>query len=300
MARPYFISLCFGVFAAFLMGLNSVFVRYLTADMHGLQIAVFRLWIACGVIYCLLKLAGHKFSIFPYNRYHCLAVAGFTLNYITFHIGLESTGATNAMVLENTAPFFVLLMLVVARLEKVRWSDGVATFLALTGVYLTVRHDFEIGTSGQIGDLWELGAGLSWAMFTIGSAASVKQTRSTMDRMAVLLKILLPCGLVLTPSLALYPLSVDVTDVSVLLTLGVFSTALGYFLWYEAMTGVSSITASLLVVLSVVFTFVVAFFALDEQITRDMLIGASLIILGVILPGLVQGQSQKTAADETG
>ncbi|MES0882479.1 DMT family transporter [Roseibium sp. SCP14] len=297
MRRLYVISLCFGFIAAFLMGLNAVFVRYLTVDMHGLQIAVFRLWIACGVIYCLLKLAGHKFSFFPYGRYQYLAVAGFTLNYITFHIGLEMASATNAMVLENTAPFFVLVLLVVARLEKVRWTDGVATVMALTGVYFTVRHDFQFGTSGRIGDLWELGAGLSWAMFTIGSTASVKQTRSTMDRMAVLLKILLPCGLVLTPSLAFYPLRADVMDISVLLALGVFSTAFGYYAWYEAMAGISTVTASLLVVLSVVFTFVVAYFALDEQVTRDMLIGASLIVVAVILPGLLETRRSKEAVD---
>ena len=298
MARPFFISLCFGFLAAFLMGLNSVFVRYLTGDMHGLQIAALRLWIACGVIYGLLRLAGHRFSVFPYDRYQLLAVAGFTLNYVTFHIGLESASATNAMVLENTAPFFVLLLLVVARLEEVRWWDGVATFLALTGVYLTVRHDFEIGASAQTGDLWELGAGLSWAMFTIGSAASVRQTRTTMDRMAVLLKILLPCGLVLTPSLAFYPLSFDAADLSVLIALGVFSTAFGYFVWYEAMTGVSSVTASLLVVLSVVFTFVIAYFALDEQVTDEMLIGAALIIVAVILPGLAGKLSPKGATED--
>ncbi|MEM9632938.1 MAG: DMT family transporter [Pseudomonadota bacterium] len=298
MKRLYFISLCFGFIAAFLMGLNAVFVRYLTADMHGLQIAVFRLWIACGVIYCLLKLAGHKFSFLPYSRYQYLAIAGFTLNYITFHTGLEKASATNAMVLENTAPFFVLLLLVVARIEKVRWSDGVATVMALTGVYFTVRHDFEFGTSGQIGDLWELAAGLSWAMFTIGSTASVKQTKSTMDRMAVLLKILLPCGLVLTPSLALFPLTVDPMDISVLIALGVFSTALGYYAWYEAMAGVSTVTASLLVVLSVVFTFVFAYFALDEQVTQDMLIGAGLIVAAVILPGLVDAKSSKEPAGE--
>ncbi|WP_298822217.1 DMT family transporter [uncultured Roseibium sp.] len=287
MSRSYLIALFLGVVAAFLLGMNSVSVRFLTSDLHGLQIAVFRLWIGCTTIFALLMLSGYRFRLFPYDRYQCLAIAGFTLNYITFHIGLEKTSATNAMVLENTAPFFVLLILVATKVERVRWSDGVATMMALAGVYLTVRQDLEVGANGLEGDIWEIGAGISWAMFIVGSAASVKKTRSSMDRMAVLLKILLPCGLVLTPSLFLFPLQVTTVDISVLLALGVFSTALCYYLWYEAMSEVSTVTASLLIALSVVFAFVAAFFLLGETITLDMLIGATLIVVAVVLPGLV-------------
>jgi len=295
MTRPYLIALCFGLLAALLMGMNSVFVRYLTADMHGLQIAAIRLWIACAVIYGILRISGHPVSLFPYDRYQLLAIAGFALNYIAFHIGLEATSATNAMVLENTAPFFVLLFLVTAGEEKVRWTDVLATVLAMAGVYLTVRHDFDIGSVGEIGDLWELGAGLSWAMFILGSAGSVKQTRTTMDRMAVLLKILLPCGAILTPSLLIFPLNTGLADIYVLLALGLLSTAFGYYFWYEAMATVSTVTASLLVVLSVVFTFLLAFFALGEEMTSGMLFGGVLIIAGVVLPGLLQAAALESA-----
>ena len=293
MERPYVIALCFGVLAAVLMGLNSVFVRFLTTDIHGLQIAVVRLWVACAVIYALLRVSGHKCRLFPYDRFQVLAIVGFTLNYITFHIGLEMTSATNAMVIENTAPIFVLLFLVAAGLERVRWTDGLAILLALCGVYLTVRHDFSLDAASRTGDLLELGAGVSWALFIVGSAAAVKKTQTTMDRMAVLLKILLPCAVLLTPTFLFYPIAVSTVDVAVLLALGVFSTALGYYFWYEAMAKVSTVMASLLVVLSVVFTFVAAYFVLDEKVTSGMLAGAALIVAAVILPGLVDALRQQ-------
>ena len=299
MTRPYAIALSFGFVAAFLMGANSVIVRYLTADLHGLQIAVFRLWIACFVIFAMLKLSGRRLSLFRLDRYTLLASAGFTLNYITFHIGLELTSATNAMVLENTAPFFVLLFLVIAGVERVRWFDVLATCLALAGVYLTVRDDFDTGADGSlIGDFWELGAGFSWAIFIVGSAQAVKQTRSTMDRMEVLLKILLPSAAVLSPSLLLYPLEATASDALLLVLLGVLSTALGYYLWYEAMATVSTVTAALLAVLSVVFTFVIAYLALGEEMTADILIGGALIITGVVLPGIMNARQQPKTGEE--
>lgn len=300
MTRPYAIALFFGFVAAFLMGANSVIVRYLTGDLHGLQIAVFRLWIACFVIFVMLKLSGRRLSLLQLDRYTLLASTGFTLNYITFHIGLEHTSATNAMVLENTAPFFVLLFLVAAGVERVRWFDVLATCLALAGVYLTVRHDFDAGAGESLlGDFWELGAGFSWAIFIVGSARAVKRTRSTMDRMEVLLKILLPSAVVLSPSLLLYPLEASATDALLLVLLGVLSTAFGYYLWYEAMATVSTVTAALLAVLSVVFTFVIAYVALGEEMTADILIGGALIIAGVILPGILNARLQPAAKGDS-
>ncbi|MET1411530.1 DMT family transporter [Roseibium sp. HPY-6] len=296
MTKSYAIALAFGFVAAFLMGANSVMVRYLTTDLHGLQIAVFRLWIACSVIFLMLTVSGRRPNLFQLDRFNLLASAGFTLNYITFHVGLEHTSATNAMVLENTAPFFVLLFLVVAGVEKIRWYDVLATGIALLGVYFTVRHDFDAGASGNwVGDFWELGAGFSWAIFIVGSARSVKNTKTTMDRMEVLLKILLPSALVLTPSLLLYPLEATVPDMMLLVLLGVLSTAVGYYLWYEAMATVSTVTAALLAVLSVVFTFVIAYVALGEEMTSDILIGGALIVAGVILPGLLSARPKSSA-----
>ncbi|WP_299544175.1 DMT family transporter [uncultured Roseibium sp.] len=299
MTRTYAIALIFGFAAAFLMGANSVIVRYLTTDLHGLQIAVFRLWIACSVILIMLKVSGRSVRLRGFDKFSLLASLGFTLNYITFHIGLEQTSATNAMVLENTAPFFVLLFLVIAGFEKVRWYDALATFMALAGVYLTVRHDFDAGAGDSlVGDFWELGAGFSWAIFIFGSARAVKKTRTTMDRMEVLLKILLPSAVVLTPSLLLYPLEATMNDMLLLVLLGVLSTAVGYYLWYEAMAIVSTVTAALLAVLSVVFTFVIAYLVLGEEMTADILIGGALIITGVVLPGIISASSKKSA--ETG
>lgn len=292
MTKTYLAALGFGLLAALLMGMNSVVVRYLTADLHGLQIAVFRLWVACTAIYCLLKFTGHRITFFPSDRYQVLASCGFTLNYITFHVGLETTSATNAMVLENIAPIFVLVFLVVTGAERILRSDIAATLMALTGVYLTVHHDFEVASSSMVGDLWEIGAALSWAMFIFGSARSVGNTRTSMERMEVLFKILLPSAFLLAPALLLFPLNVSATDASLLLLLGLMSTALAYYLWYEAMTVVSTVTASLLAVTSVVFTFLLAYIVLSEPMTVEIVAGGALIVAGVLLPGLVQAYSK--------
>lgn len=285
-------ALGFGVLAALLFGTHSVIARFLTSDLHGLQIAVIRIWIAAAVLFIILKIG--KQAVFPirFDRYKLLAIAGFVLNYAVFHIGLEKTSATNAMVLENTAPFFVLVMLASVGIEHVRKVDVAATILVMAGVVLTVRHDIDIGTSALSGDLLMVVAGFTWAMFIIGSTQSVQNTNAPLERLQLLFQILLVSAVILTPGFFLFSFQPTGEDLLWLVFLAVFPTAIGYFLWYEAMAGVSTVTAALLFVLSVVFTFINSAVFLGENLTSGMMIGGALVVAAVILPSLIGSKSE--------
>ena len=280
-------ALGFGVLAALLFGTHSVIARFLTSDLHGLQIAVGRLWIASAILFLILKAKGQPVFPIRFDRFKILAIVGFVLNYAVFHVGLEKTSATNGMVLENTAPFFVLLMLAGAGLERVRKIDVLATILVMVGVLLTVWHDFDAETSGLVGDGLLLIAGFTWAMFIIGSTQSVKNTSAPMERLQLLFHMFFVSAVILTPGFFLFPFEPSGNDLLWLVFLAIFPTAIGYYLWYEAMAGVSTITAALLFVLSVVFTFINAAIFLGETITPGMILGGTLVIVSVILPSLV-------------
>ncbi|MES0811159.1 DMT family transporter [Roseibium sp. SCPC15] len=292
-------ALGFGVMAALLFGTHSVIARFLTSDLHGLQIAVVRLWIASAILFLILKVQGQPVFPIRFDKYKLLAIAGFVFNYIFFHVGLEQTSATNGMVLENTAPFFVLLMLASAGIERVRRIDVIATILVMAGVILTVRHDFDPGSTGLFGDIMMVVAGFTWAIFIIGSTQSVQNTSNPMERLQLLFQILLVSAVVLTPGFFLFPFEPTAADMMWLVFLAVFPTAIGYYLWYEAMAGVSTVTAALLFVLSVVFTFINAAIFLGEELTPGMIIGGVLVIASVITPSLFGGSDAEKQEDET-
>ena len=56
-----------------------------------------------------------------------------------------------------------------------------------------------------------------------------------------------------------------------------------YYLWYEAAARVSTICATLLFTLSIIFTFINAHLFLGEALTAGMVIGAVLKVVGVVL-----------------
>ncbi|WP_136659088.1 DMT family transporter [Nitratireductor sp. XY-223] len=275
--------LVFGFLAAFCWGTHSVIVRYLTGDMHGVTIAALRLYIAAAALLVLMKVLRFQVSSRLSDRNLQIAVGSTVVNYICFHIGLEYTSASNAMMLENTAPFFVLLILFLFAGETVRRRDIIAALIAVTGVFLTVLQDIDIGGAGLRGDMLEIAAGLSWAGFIIGSSRALRASASTAERVNFLFNVFICSAVLLTPLMLIYPGSATSGDVALLILLGLFPTALAYYLWYEAAARVSTVSAALLFTLSVIFTFVNAAVFLGEDLSFYILAGAVLIVAGVVI-----------------
>ena len=242
-----------------------------------------RLYIAAAVLYLILKAYRHPVSIRLTDRRFLVTTFGSATNYVFFHWGLEHTSASNAMLLENTAPFFVLIFLVLVLGKRVSRLEIVATIVAIVGVSITVEHDVLAGGEGLEGDLIELLAGITWAIFLLGSISALSTSRNTIERISFLFNVFIASALLLTPVLFLYPIAATSADLALLFLLGVFPTAVAYYLWYEAAARLSAVPAALLFTLSVVFTFLNAHVFLGEVLTPDMMIGAALIVLGVIL-----------------
>lgn len=276
-------GLVLGFLAAFLWGTHSVIVRYLTGDLGGMQIATTRLFIAALAIYCMLRTMKMPVSIQYRDWNFRLAVFSTVVNYILFHIGLEHTGAASAMVLENTAPFFVLIFLYFFADTPVGRTDVLATLLAIAGVFLTVFRDFEGGGDPVLGDEMEIAAGISWAVFLIASSRAMRASQSTGERLNFLFGVFLCSGVVLL-AMSVFAFQVPTgNDVVFLLLLGVFPTALAYYLWYEAAARVSTLTATLMFAASVVFTFINSAIFLGAAITPLAVVGAALIVFAVFL-----------------
>ncbi|MEM1154668.1 MAG: DMT family transporter [Pseudomonadota bacterium] len=272
----------FGLMAAICWGAHSVIVRYLTGGMGGLQIGAMRLLIAAAAIYLILRILNTNISFNWRDRMFQLAVAFTVVNYIFFHVGLQFTGAANAMVLENTAPIFVLLFLYFFATASIGWKELAATALAVGGASLIMSLDFDSGRERLLGDLLELAAGVSWAGFLIASSRAMQASTSTVERLNFLFGVFLCAGLLMSPLTLVHPVVPSFNDTLFLLLLGLV-TALCYYLWYEAAARLSTLSATLMFALSVVFTFINAAVFLDEAVTWLGAIGAFMVVCAVVL-----------------
>lgn len=196
-------------------------------------------------------------------------------------MGLEYTNAPSAILLENTAPIFVILGMFFIWKCRIHLIEILAVSLVILGVYYTVRDHFVIGSELAIGNGMEVIAGFFWAVFIVGSSKALSQSANMSERINFLFGVFLISALLMTPSLFFSTFQITVLDGGLLLLLGIFPTAFAFIFWYEAAAIVSTVTAALLFSLSIIFTFIFSALFLKETITLDMMIGGMLIIIGV-------------------
>lgn len=155
---------------------NMVLGRGIRADIPPLTLAFWRWAIALGLTlpFALphlgaqwrLLLEGWK----PLVALGLLGVGG----YNTFaYLALQSTGATNAVLLNSFVPIATIAISWAFLGKHLRRREAVGVLTSLIGaVTIIARGDLGILASldVNVGDLWMLGAVLVWALYTVGLA----------------------------------------------------------------------------------------------------------------------------------
>ncbi|MGE5153619.1 MAG: DMT family transporter [Bdellovibrio bacteriovorus] len=99
-----------------------------------------------------------------------LALLGVT-NYNTFaYIGLQTTTATNAVLLTSTTPVLILALSWMLLRRHISPAQGLGMALSLAGVAVIVSEGDPARLAAvrlTSGDLWILAAGLDWALYSV-------------------------------------------------------------------------------------------------------------------------------------
>lgn len=291
-----------GVSAAFFWGFHAVLARHLISELPGLVIAVVRLYVAVIGIYIFLKIFDPDFQTVKIKNPLLVftAIFGMALNFLFFHLGLEYTTASNAMLIESSAPIFVLIFTVIFLKAKINTLNVFAIFMAFAGVLLVVMGDLDINKKQMFGDILEMLAAITWAVFIIGSSRLASLSLFPKKRLAYLMTVFIIAAIPLTPILLVMDYHISMLSLLYLVVLGLLPTALAYALWYEAAARISVVSAALVFNLSIIFTLLNAHFILGEAITLLMILGALLIIGGVILSQIAdeRNENRGNACDE--
>ena len=211
-----------------------------------------------------------------------LGLTGVTLYHTFQNVGLQFTTASNSSLIISANPVFIALLDHFYLKEKMTWKRVFGIALAFCGIILIVGP-FRLAFSpiGTIGDLLSLGAGLSWAFYSVlGKKILSKHGahRITMSSMIFGTLFLFPILLIseqptLPSSTFLWLL---------LLVLSLLSSGMGYLLWYKALEDVSATTAGVSLFFLPIVSVLFARLVLLEYIDTPFIIGAFLVILGVI------------------
>ena len=269
---------------------NVVLARAMATDIGPVTLAFWR-WSIALLIFLPFGFAALRRD-WPIIRRHFrlmlllggLGVAG----YNTFvYVGLQSTTATNVLLINSFIPVFIILLTALLLREVISRRNQLAILVSGAGVaVLILKADIDNLTALQFnpGDLWILLAATCWALYSIG----LRWRPAELSASAFLL-ITMMIGVVLLLPVYLWvwwqgeSLQFTSTNLLTVAYVALFASVGAFLLWNQGVKLVGAAIAGQYIHLMPVLGTIMAVTFLGEQLFFYHLIGALAIGSGVYL-----------------
>ncbi|MGO1549996.1 MAG: DMT family transporter, partial [Nesterenkonia sp.] len=268
---------------------GNILVGSALNDLPPITVTFFRLVIAAVV---LLPLAWrpaweHRATF----RRHAGPLLVLTLTGVTFfstfiYGALQFTSATNVSVLEALIPVATAVLAAWLLRERLRLVQWVGVLISFAGALWVVLAGAGEGLGGwNSGDLIMIGAILSWAVYSV----AVRRYMHLLPEFSTVFVMTALSVVVLTPVVGIEWAVVGVPDLGQwsywpgLAYLGIFPSVIALLLYNRAVAVLGASQAAVFLNFLPVVTMIGAYAFLSETINAAQIIGAALVISGVLL-----------------
>lgn len=256
---------------AILWSTAGIFIKFIS--WNPLLIAGARSFISAIVLGLFMWKTGRHIII---NRYSIFAGIGLSGTCISFVIANKLTTAANAIVLQYTAPIFILLLSYILFKKKMTSSEVLVVIFVTLGISLFFFDDLDRGN--LIGNLMGISAGIFLALMfvCIGQVRENDSLRMTGIMIAHTLTTVI--GLFALPFVSFTTTS---TELFFVLLLGIFQLGIPYVLYSLASKHCSPLACSLIGTLEPLLNTVWVFLFVGEIPGFYALIGALVVIFSI-------------------
>lgn len=219
-----------------------------------------------------------------YPRLCLIGVCGIAINQICFLIGLSLTSASHAALVIGLTPFMVLFLAWFRGHEAFTSNRAIGLAVAVCGMMLLQKPGASAQTASLLGDLLILGAGLSFAVYTVFG----KELAAEHGGIAVIAVSYAAGGIFLLPMTLFFASRFDFSQVSAQAWwafgyMTVVSSVLCYIGWAYALKRLSASRLTAFSYLQPLVATLLALPMLGEPITAALVSGGGLIMAGVFL-----------------
>lgn len=214
-----------------------------------------------------------------------VGIIGFGISLGAQFFGTKYAGPINGSVVTSASPAFILLFAWLILREPLTPLRIGAVALASVGVLIVLDlSNFKVNLETFGGNLSLTLAALTWALYSV----LVRRVSKDYPTLTISFYALVG-GLIVSVPVAAWELTSQTVGTITpgiilgILYLGVISTALAMFLWNQAFALVEASIASLFFFAQPLVGVVLATILLSEPLTPQLLVGGTLIILGVLL-----------------
>lgn len=277
--------------AASIWGSMYVVSKYVLDFIPPFTLVWLRYVIAFVVLFSIFKVTVRK-----HNRYEDLTKRDWLLiGWIGFigyfvsisfqFIGTKLSDAHMGALITSATPAFVVIIARILLKEKLSLRKVLSLVIATLGVVIVIGWNTNL-ESHFWGNLILVGAALTWALLTVYvKIASQRISSFTVTTFSILFAI------VFTTPAMLWEIRINqiVLDSSVhlvisgILYLGIFSTAIAFFLWNKGMELMDAGFGSLFFFFQPIVGSLLGWLLLQEKLDARFFIGGTLIIAGVLI-----------------
>lgn len=264
---------------SFFWGGSFLFLRLLVIEgLDPLQIVSLRMMFAAIFIAPFFLFKFKKYSFFDHGfSFLLIGLLNTALPFTLFAYASVNLGAGSLSVLQATVPILTALILFSLYRDEFSIMKLVGVIIGFSGLFLLT------GPSGEL-DLFSsilcVIASLSYAI----SGVYLANTPQKINNSFVGMGSIIVGAILLSPFLINYHsanLNISSTAWFYIALLGVINTSLAYVIFIKLIKRIGSLNASFVTYLVPVSSISLGILILDEVFTIDMIIGSSLIFLGV-------------------
>lgn len=262
--------------AVVLFGIVGLFAKLV--DLPAVILVLGRVFFSSIFLWAFLMVRKQKIRLEKKKDYLWMIGAGIVLalHWTSFMQSIQTSTVAIGTLTFSTFPLFVTFLEPYVFQEKLKISDIVCAAIMLGGVVLIVP-EFRLGNQMTQGVLWGLLSALTYAVLSLMNrrlSSRYSGTLTAFYEQAAAAVVLLPSLFILRPS-------VTVTDIGVLIVLGVVFTGLSHSLFISGLRTVKVRTAGIISGLESVYGIVGAFLVLGEVPGIREILGG-VVILGVV------------------
>ena len=280
----------FALLATLLWSVNMVIASGIKGHIPPIGLAFWRWAIACIVLAPFaLKSSIENWKIIKKNIQYLMltAVLGITIFNTLIYFAGKTTSAVNLSLIAISIPLFIVAISRIAFKEKVSNTKLMGIAIIITGVLVLITKgslQALLHINFSIGDLLMLVACFFFACYTI----LVRLKPTELPAKVFLFSVFVIGVIFLFPFYIIehvYYKKVLLDTKTILITsyVGIFASLVSYYLWNEAIRLIGTSKTALIYYLIPVFSGILAYFFLDQQIIITQIISMGIIISGLLI-----------------
>jgi len=270
---------------------NFITGRYISTEISPMELSFYR-WLLVLVILSPFMIIHYKNLIKVLKKQYlsliilgALGIAGFN----TFlYYGLQTTTATNALLINSSTPIFIILfsaLILKTTMTKVQILGIILSTFGVVYLILKGEIDHFLELSFTTGDLWIIAACIDWALYSVLLKFKPKDLNSfEFLTVTTFIGVIILCFIFYSQgySISLEFMNNDKVFYSMIYIV-IFPSLLSFYFWNISTPQVGATKAGQFAHIMPISGAILAYFFLDERMYFYHFIGLVLIFTGIYL-----------------